>query len=70
MRAQLRPRGDTMASEKAKENKTLAAECSACGKTMSAELIHGVCIDRDGKRMIIPVCDDCREKGWPPTQSP
>ncbi len=57
-----------MPSEKAKENKTLAAQCSACGKSVSAELIHGVLIERDGRRVIVPVCDECREKGWsPPT---
>jgi len=59
-----------MPSEKAKENKTLTALCSACGKTVSAELIHGVAIERDGKRFTVPVCDACREKGWqPPPES-
>ena len=59
-----------MPSEKAKENKTLTAQCSACGKTVSAELIHGVLIERNGKRGTVPVCDDCRGKGWqPPAES-
>ncbi len=56
-----------MPSEKAKENKTLIAECAACGKTVSTELIHGVRIERNGKRLTIPVCDSCREKGWQPS---
>ncbi len=59
-----------MPSEKAKENKTLAAQCSACGKSVSAELIHGVLIEHDGRRIMVPVCDECREKGWaPPTHA-
>lgn len=59
-----------MPSEKAKENKTLMAECSACGKALSTELIHGVLIERDGKRRTVPVCDECREKGWQPPAEP
>jgi NAD-dependent SIR2 family protein deacetylase len=55
-----------MPSEKAKENKTLTAQCSACGKSVSTELIHGVLVERDGKRATVPVCDDCRAKGWQP----
>jgi len=59
-----------MPSEKAKENKTLSAECAACGKTVSTELIHGVRVERNGKRTTVPVCDACREKGWqPPAES-
>jgi len=59
-----------MASEKAKENKTLVAECTACRKTLSAELIHGVLVEHNRKRTTVPVCDDCREKGWQPTEQP
>jgi len=60
-----------MPSEKAKENKTLTAECAACGKTVSTELIHGVLVERNGRRSTIPVCDTCRSKGWqPPAESP
>ena len=55
-----------MPSEKAKENKTLTAQCSACGKTVSTELIHGVRIESRGRRATVPVCDDCRRKGWQP----
>ncbi len=61
-------RRNGMASEKAKENKTLVAQCSACGKTLSAELIHAVVVEGNGRRAIIPVCDECREKGWQPPQ--
>jgi NAD-dependent SIR2 family protein deacetylase len=57
-----------MTSEKAKENKTLIAQCTACGKTVSAELIHGVLIERDHRRTIVPVCDDCRHSGWQPAE--
>lgn len=56
-----------MPSEKAKENKTLAAECAACGKTVSTELIHGVRVEHNGRRTTVPVCDSCREKGWQPS---
>ncbi len=55
-----------MPSEKAKENKTLTAQCSACGKTVSAELIHGVAIELNQRRTSVPVCDACRQKGWQP----
>lgn len=55
-----------MPSEKAKENKTLSAECSACGKLVSTELIHSVVVRRDNRRVAIPVCDACRQKGWEP----
>ena len=55
-----------MPSEKAKDNKTLTAQCVACGKTVSTELIHGVLVERGGRRATMPVCDDCRTKGWRP----
>lgn len=55
-----------MPSEKAKENKTLTAECSACGKMVSAELIHAVVVRRERRRTAIPVCDACRQQGWEP----
>jgi hypothetical protein len=57
-----------MPSEKAKENKTLTAQCSACGRSVSTELIHGVFIEHNGKRGVVAVCDDCRGKGWQPQQ--
>jgi len=55
-----------MPSEKAKENKTLISQCAACGKLVSTELIHGVAVERAGKRTLVPVCDACRAKGWQP----
>jgi hypothetical protein len=57
-----------MPSEKAKENKTLMAECSACGKSVSTELIHAVIVRREHRRIAIPVCDTCRQKGWVPPE--
>jgi uncharacterized protein with PIN domain len=58
-----------MPSEKAKENKTLTAQCSACGKTLSTELIHGVVIERNHRRTTLPVCDACRQQGWQPEET-
>lgn len=58
-----------MPSEKAQENKTLTAQCIACGKTLSTELIHGVVIERNRRRMTVPVCDACRQKGWQPEEA-
>jgi hypothetical protein len=56
-----------MPSEKAKENKTLTAECRACGKSVSTELIHAVIVRQGPRRVAVPVCDACRrEKGWTP----
>ncbi len=55
-----------MASEKAKENKTLVAQCAACGQTVSTELIHGVRIQRGLRTTTIAICDTCRLKGWQP----
>lgn len=56
-----------MTSEKAKENKTLTAECVACGKTLSAELVHGVRVESANRRpTTVPVCDPCRLAGWRP----
>ena len=59
-----------MPSEKAKENKTLVAECAACRKSVSAELIHAVSIQQGGRRTAIAVCDECRQKGWQPPENP
>jgi hypothetical protein len=55
-----------MPSEKAKENKTLVGQCLACGKSLSTELIHGVLIERQGRRTTTPICDACRAQGWQP----
>jgi uncharacterized protein with PIN domain len=60
-----------MPSEKAKENKTLVAQCTACGKTISTELVHAVMVRHGHRRTGVPVCDECRRKGWqPPLDSP
>ncbi len=60
-----------MPSEKAKENKTLMAQCAACEETVSTELIHGVLVEHNGQRATVPICDGCREKGWrPPAENP
>jgi len=58
-----------MPSEKAKENKTLTAQCTACGKTMSTELIQGMIVGENHRRTVVPVCDTCRQKGWQPKTS-
>ncbi len=58
-----------MPSEKAKENKTLTAQCSACGKTLSTELIQGMLVEQNHRRTTVPVCDACRQKGWQPEHS-
>jgi uncharacterized protein with PIN domain len=56
-----------MPSEKAKENKTLAAPCKACGRVLSTELLQGVILEAEGRRRtILSVCDECRAKGWRP----
>lgn len=56
-----------MPSEKAKENKTLAATCSGCGKSVSVELARGVVTGKGRSRTIVSVCDDCYGKGWRPS---
>ena len=60
---------EAMPSEKAKENKTLTAQCTACGKALSTELIHAVVIERNHRRTAVPVCDACRQKGWQPEET-
>jgi hypothetical protein len=62
---------DSMAGEKAKENKTLVAACASCGKTMSTELLHGSVSGRGRQRKISAVCQACLDKGWPeiPTEA-
>jgi hypothetical protein len=57
---------DVMPSEKAKENKQLAAPCAACGKQLSTELLTGVVVGRGRERRIVAVCDACRTSGWTP----
>jgi len=59
-----------MAGEKAKENKLLVAECRACGKTMSVELMTGVIVHNGHRPEIVPVCSACLDKGWQPPEPP
>jgi len=58
-----------MPSEKAKGNKTLVADCEVCGKTFSTELLTGVVTGAGRNRRIVPLCEACREKGWPPAEA-
>ena len=58
-----------MAGEKAKENKALVAQCTACEKTLSVELMQGRVIRRNGKRSTVPVCEACAAKGWQPAET-
>lgn len=53
-----------MPSLKAKENKTLAAACAACGKTFSTEMLSGVTVGTGRHRRVVPLCEKCRPKGW------
>lgn len=55
-----------MASEKAKENRTLVATCEVCGAVRSVEVMQAVVVRRDGRRVLRPVCDDCRAAGRRP----
>ncbi len=59
-----------MPSEKAKENKALVAQCAACEKTVSVELMTGVVVRRGHRREAIPVCEACLQKGWAPPEEP
>ena len=58
-----------MPSEKAKENKTLASECGGCGKPFSTEMLRGMVEGSGRHRKIVPVCDACIAKGWPPVEA-
>lgn len=55
-----------MASEKAKENKTLVATCEVCGAAKSVEVMQAVVVREGGRRVLKPVCDDCRAAGRRP----
>ena len=57
---------ERMPSERAKENKTLAANCAACGKLLSTELLSAVVVGQGRHRRLLPLCEPCREKGWTP----
>jgi hypothetical protein len=53
-----------MAGEKAKENKRLTAQCAACEKLMSVELLTGKVSGEGRQRRIVAVCQACLDKGW------
>jgi hypothetical protein len=55
-----------MPSERAKENKTLSSACAGCGKPFSTEMLRGVVDGVGRQRKIVPLCDACIAKGWPP----
>lgn len=57
-----------MPSERAKENKTLTSQCAGCAKAFSTEMLRGVVEGRGRGRKIVPLCDACVAKGWPPPQ--
>lgn len=54
-----------MAGEKAKENTKLVANCAACGKELSVELLTGMIQGSGRKRSSVPVCRPCLDQGWP-----
>ena len=58
-----------MPSEKAKENKALVAQCAACEKSFSTELMQAVVIRGKGRRTSVPVCETCLAKGWRPPEA-
>lgn len=58
-----------MPSEKAKENKALVAQCAACEKTLSVELMQARVVRKGGKRWTVPVCESCLAKGWQPAEN-
>jgi hypothetical protein len=55
-----------MPSERAKENKTLNSQCAGCGKSFSTEMLRGMVEGTGRERKIVPLCDPCLAKGWPP----
>jgi hypothetical protein len=59
-----------MPSERAKENKTLTSQCAGCGKSFSTEMLRGIVEGVGRQRKIIPLCDPCLAKGWPPPPAP
>ena len=58
-----------MAGEKAKENKALVAQCAACEKVASVELMRGVMVRKNGRRTTVSVCEPCFAKGWRPPEA-
>lgn len=58
-----------MPSEKAKENKALVAQCAACTKIVSVEMMQALVIRKNGRRSSVPVCEACIAKGWRPPEA-
>ena len=58
-----------MASEKAKENKTLVAPCQVCGKVVSVEVMQAIVVRQAARRTLLAVCDECRDAGRQPAAS-
>lgn len=55
-----------MPSEKAKENKALAAICAACEKSFSTEVMVSLTGRDNGRLRQYPVCVACADNGWRP----
>ncbi len=55
-----------MPSEKAKENKALAATCVACQKAASTEVMVSLTGRENGRPKQYAVCVACADKGWRP----
>jgi hypothetical protein len=55
-----------MPSEKAKDNKALAATCVACNKTLSTELMVSLAGRQNGRSRQFAVCINCADNGWRP----
>ena len=58
----------SMPSEKAKDNKTLAAACVACGKSVSTENMVSLRGRENGKYKQFDVCLVCANGGWRPPE--
>jgi uncharacterized protein with PIN domain len=55
-----------MPSEKAKDNKALAATCVACNKAVSTESMVSLLGRENGKYKQFDVCLECANGGWRP----
>jgi hypothetical protein len=55
-----------MPSEKAKDNKALAATCVACNKAVSTESMVSLLGRENGKYRQFDVCLSCANGGWRP----
>jgi hypothetical protein len=58
--------GETMPSEKAKDNKALAATCVACNKAVSTESMVSLLGRENGKYKQFDTCLVCANGGWRP----